>query len=291
MKNLVLFALLLPSASALVPLIDGGKQMPQLYKGWMNEQIAKQASTGIANALAAGYDKIEVQFPPVPNLDEVKFGTPLNKQFGTNVLGKDLKIPGGYKPGSNLSRELVAYSNIYWAKKIAPAVKGGILGNKCVACLTTEPVQFSEIKSTGDITRTGAVMSPQARKDGRNNEAVICVNPGGEERWDSLVSAHTQPGNPFVVLNNAYSTTYDLGNKRGYEEAYYLKRVSKGWIFRIFPGPWQAYIEKPDGSCELLKTYKEKPSLGEVATYVRETSFKRYSINNDRYAKGFGGRI
>ena len=57
---------------ALVPMLDGGKQMPKIYDGWMNEQIAKQASTGIANALAAGYDKIEVQFPPVPNLDEVR---------------------------------------------------------------------------------------------------------------------------------------------------------------------------------------------------------------------------
>jgi hypothetical protein len=168
------------------------------------------------------------------NFPQVKFGTPLNKQFGTNVVGKDLKVPGGYRPGSNLSRELVAFSNVYWAKKIAPAVKGGLLGNKCVACLTTEPVSFSEIKSLGDISRTGAVMSPQARKEGRNNEAVICINPGGEERWDSLVSAHTQPGQPFVVLNNAYSTSYGLGNQRGYEEAYYLKRVSKGWIFRIF---------------------------------------------------------
>lgn len=72
MRNLAVFALLLPCADALVPLIDGGKQMPKLYNGWMNEQIAKQASTGISNALAAGYDRIEVQFPPVPNLDEVR---------------------------------------------------------------------------------------------------------------------------------------------------------------------------------------------------------------------------
>jgi hypothetical protein len=71
MRTLVLIALLLPNGSALVPLIDGGKQMPALYNGWMNEQIAKQAATGVANAIAAGYDKIEVQLPPVPNLDEV----------------------------------------------------------------------------------------------------------------------------------------------------------------------------------------------------------------------------
>ena len=68
----LLALLCLPSAAALVPLLDGGKQMPALYNGWMNEQIAKQASKGISNAIAAGYDKIEVQFPPVPNVDEVR---------------------------------------------------------------------------------------------------------------------------------------------------------------------------------------------------------------------------
>ena len=71
MKNLLILSIVLSTASALVPLLDGGKQMPKLYDGWMNDQIAKQASTGVANAIAAGYDKIEVQFPPVPNLDEV----------------------------------------------------------------------------------------------------------------------------------------------------------------------------------------------------------------------------
>ena len=36
--------------------------------------------------------KIEVQFPPVPNVDEVKFGTPLNQKFGKTVVSKDLKF-------------------------------------------------------------------------------------------------------------------------------------------------------------------------------------------------------
>ena len=72
---LLTFSWLSGCATALVPLLDGGKQMPKLYNGWMNEQIAKQASTGVANALAAGYDRLEVNFPPVPNLDEVNCGS------------------------------------------------------------------------------------------------------------------------------------------------------------------------------------------------------------------------
>ena len=94
------------------------------------------------------------------------------------------------------------------------------------------------IKAMGDLTRSGKVNSQKARQEARNKECVFCVNPGGEEGWDRILSAHITPSSTFVVLNNAYSTSYDLGNKRGYEEAYYLKRISKGWVFRAFPGEY-----------------------------------------------------
>ena len=107
-------------------------------------------------------------------------------------------------------------------------------------------------------------------------------------RGSPISSAHLTKNakTPFVVLNNAYSTTYGLGNKRNYEEAYYLKRITKGWIYRAYPGPWMAYLEKPDGSTELLESYKEKPELRVVAELVREESFKRYAITNDRWMSG-----
>eukprot|EP00977_Amphora_coffeiformis_P015759 scaffold4707_cov164-Amphora_coffeaeformis.AAC.33 len=286
----VLFCLTL-SVEALVPFFDGGKGVPKLYDGWINEQIAKQARTAVGKAVAAGKKKIEVNFPPVPNVDEVKFGTPMNQKFGKNVVAKDLGVPGGYRPGSNVSRQLIAFSNMYWAKQIAPALAGSPMGGNTVSVLTAEPVPFREIKKIG-VSAVGTVsQGPIGGKDANENGAVIVVNPGGEETWDKIYSRFANPSAPFLVLNNAYSTTYDLGNKKGYEEAYYLKRISKGWVFRQFPGNWEAYIERPDGSVELLKTYRTKPPLNEVATLVRDTSFKRYAINNDRYAKGFGGRL
>ncbi len=203
----------------------------------------------------------------MPNVEEVKFGTPLNQKFGKDVIAKDLKIAGGYKPGSDVSRQLIAYSNIYWAKKIASASKSK---NKSAAVITSEPVNFGTIKALGDLSRSGTITSQKTRQESRDNECIICVNPGGEESWDRIVSAHASPSSTFVVLNNAYSTTYDLGNKRGYEEAYYLKRISKGWVFRSFPGPWEAYLEKPDGNVELLQSYKTKPSLRDVSALVRD---------------------
>lgn len=66
------------TTSALVPFIDGGKGIPKLtmYNGYFDEQIAKQASAAVSRAVGAGKRKIEVNFPPVPNLEEVRFGTP-----------------------------------------------------------------------------------------------------------------------------------------------------------------------------------------------------------------------
>lgn len=101
--------------NALIPFLDGGKGMPKLYNGWMDEQIAKQARTAVGKAVAAGKTKIEVNFPPVPNVEEVRFGTPLNQKFGMQVVAKDLAVQGGYRPGSEVSRQLIAYSNVYWA--------------------------------------------------------------------------------------------------------------------------------------------------------------------------------
>ncbi|KAL7569200.1 hypothetical protein ACA910_016760 [Epithemia clementina (nom. ined.)] len=280
------FCLLVAPALSLIPLIDGGKGIPKLYDGWMNGQIAKQARTAVGQAVAAGKRKIEVNFPPVPNVEEVRFGTPLNQKFGQNVVAKELGVPGGYKPGSDVSRQLIGFSNMYWAKEIAPAVSGF---GKRVSVITAEQVVFNQLKRTGvDFVCSLAGRGQRGDASVKKGDALIVVNPGGEETWDKIYSTYGSPSSPIVILNNAYSTTYDLGNKRGFEEAYYLKRISKGWVFRQYPGPWQAYLEKPDFGLELLETYKTKPSLNEVATLVREESFRRYAINNDRW---FAGRL
>jgi hypothetical protein len=269
---------------ALIPLIDGGKGMPKMYNAYFDEQLSKQACAAISRAISAGIKNMEVQFPAVPNVEEAKFGTPMNQKFGTSIVARDLGIK--YKPGSNISRNIVAYSNVYWAKRLARAMKGSPIGGKPVGVLTAEQVNWDEIKSLGEISRCGMLNSDKARREGRGNEAIIAINPGGEETWERLVSAHGQPNCPFLVMNNAYSTSYDIGNRKDFEEVYYFKRISKGFIFRSYPGKWQALLEKPDSSVEILKEYKTKPSLREVSELVRDVSFKRYAINNDRWMSG-----
>jgi Domain of unknown function (DUF1995) len=282
---LIFLLVVVKISHALIPMIDGGKDIPKLYQGYFNSQIAKQAATAVGAAIARGKTNIEVQLPAVPNLEEVRFGTPLNQKFGKTVVAKDLQVKGGYYPGSDIARQQVAFANMYWAKQLAGAVGGGVLlGGKPVTVLSAEPVSYDLIGNKGGIAKMGPLRTGGQTEDAA---ALIAINPGGEEQWDRLRKALTKNGkSPFVVLNNAYSTTYGLGNQRNYEEAYYLKRISKGWVFRAYPGPWKAYLEKPDGSCELLKTYKTKPQLNEVAEIVRDESFKRFAINNDRWMSG-----
>jgi len=285
---------ILNHAEALIPFLDGGKDIPKLYNGYFDSQIAKQAATAVGAAISSGKTNIEVYLPSVPNLEEVRFGTPLNQKFGKTVVAKDLSVKGGYKPGSDIARQQLSYANIYWAKQIAGSVGGGPIGGKAVSVLSADPIDYSNIKNKGGIAKLGPIKMANrnnarnsANTEGGKADACIVVNPGGEETWDRLKSSLCKNNkSPFVVLNNAYSTTYGLGNKRNYEEAYYLKRVTKGWIYRAYPGPWKAYLEKPDGSTELLESFKEKPELRVVAELVREESFKRYAINNDRWMSG-----
>ena len=204
---------------------------------------------------------------------------------------------------------------MYWAKQIAGAVGGGIggIGGKSVTALSADPIDYKLIGNKGGMSkiapiksmtsgaaaampainynysfnggRTPATNGASAQESsGGACDACIVVNPGGEETWEGLRRKLTKNSkSPFVVLNNAYSTAYGLGNKKGYEEAYYLKRITRGWVFRAFPGPWKTYLEKPDGSTELLRTDSKKPELRQIAEVVREESFKRYAIGNDRW--------
>ncbi|KAJ1485177.1 hypothetical protein T484DRAFT_1794805 [Baffinella frigidus] len=115
-----------------------------------------------------------------------------------------------------------------------------------------------------------------------------------------------------VYLNSiSGGWTYELGGPdKEAEQVYFLKRISKGWVFRQYPGPWQALVERPDGSVQVLATYDQRPLLREtydsrpllrelldldpralVSGLVRKYSFDKFAINNDRYAKGFGARL
>ena len=69
----LLQCLFLPCHSFL-PFLDGGKDIPKLYNGYFDSQIAKQAAAAVGAAISKGKTNIEVNLPGVPNLEEVRFG-------------------------------------------------------------------------------------------------------------------------------------------------------------------------------------------------------------------------
>ncbi len=42
------FLLVVCPVAAFIPLIDGGKGMPALYNGWLDEQLSKQAASAVS---------------------------------------------------------------------------------------------------------------------------------------------------------------------------------------------------------------------------------------------------
>ncbi len=89
-----------------------------------------------------------------------------SQKFGTSIVARELKIKNGYQPGSNISRNLIAYSNLYWAKKLAGSIKGGTLlgGNNPVGVLTSEQVNFDDVGNFGDVSRCGIIFQDKSRR-------------------------------------------------------------------------------------------------------------------------------
>ena len=52
---------------------------PALYNGWFNGEIERGMAASIRAARSDGFKYLEVAVFPVPNPDEVKFGTPYNQ--------------------------------------------------------------------------------------------------------------------------------------------------------------------------------------------------------------------
>jgi hypothetical protein len=63
-----------------------------------------------------------------------------------------------------------------------------------------------------------------------------------------------------------------------------------GWIFRAYPGPYKAYLDLPDGKCELVKVYDkgEVPKLRDVSKLIREESQVGVGVGVGGGAGGWG---
>lgn len=266
-------------------------KMPKLYDAWFppTNEIAVQMRAAVKAALGNNKYQMEVKFPVTPNLEEIDFGTKNNFLFGqhvSRVLGMD-----GPSEYPLIKRYLSEFCDLYWVTELAKAFpdrivwavfQGGISKEK--AKLPVSNVRLASFRRGNEPTA----------KDG---DVIVVVDPRMTDSW--IAGAKLQPSatSPLIFLNSQFNETYGLVGPRrrmlkGVETVYFLKRLTRGYAFRSYPQPWQAVLELPDCSCEVLQTFgNDTPKLRDIASIVRTTSNDRYGAFNDRYAKGFGGRL
>lgn len=263
---------------------------PQLYEAWFGpgHELATQMRTSVTAAVSSGARALELQWPVVPNLEEISAGTLLNFEFGKMVAEEfGMASAADY---SLIRRYLASFCNLYWVKQVAAAEP---FRNRTVWALSSDSVSKARAVDRLGNVRVGSLRKPPETSPG---DVVVIIDPRYNESWQKGMRLRPEDG--FVVfLNSQFNESYGLtGPRRGSLSetvpVYFLKRVTRGYAFRAFPGPWRACLEKPDLSVEELKTFDKEPKLRDIAAIVRGESNNRYGgFFNDRYVRGFGGRL
>jgi hypothetical protein len=259
-------------------------QFPNLYGGWIKkegDQIAKQA-IGAVKSAQGKVEFAEVLFDPVPNLDEVAFGTLYNKKLRKEVAAS-LKVPEYVtNRGGPATLE---WSNLYWLNRLAAG-----LGGKRVLALSISGEGLSTKKPEAIPTLAKGitlVTLTQAKKDMASLGAfdvVVILSPCTKTHYDSAEKIGGKVGAKYhIALNSPYSANYDLGIGGKWELIYVMKRIPKGWIYRAWPKPYEAIVEGPDYEVFRAETFEKRPTLPEISKINMRASEEKYgATGNDR---------
>lgn len=264
-------------------------EFPNLYKGWIRkdgDQIAKQMIAAVKNALGKKESSyIEVLFDPVPNLDEVAFGTEWNKKLRLEVA-ENLKVPDyACNRGGPSTLE---WSNIYWANRLVNGLSSSFPSSATIIALslTGEGIrgQFQPtlaknmvLCNLGDVKRN--LLPVSADKIG----GFILLSPCQDSHYKDGKALADKFNVPIIALNSPYSFRYDIGAGSPWTLAYVMKRIPKGWIFRRYPDPFEAIIEGPNYEVFRAQQYPTQPSLPEISKLSMRASQEKYgATGNDR---------
>lgn len=224
-------------------------EFPNLYKGWIKgdgDQIGQQMIAATKAAIAKKTQYIEVLFDPVPNLDEVAFGTAWNKRFRQDVKDS-LQVPEYVTNRGGPST--LEWSNIYWANRLASGIAGSG-GEVVILSLSGEGTKGQHLPALAagvSLIRLSDAKSPAFEKrDNSNVNAFILLSPCQEDHYRRGTELSNKYSVPVVALNAPFSYRYDIGGGSPYTLCYVMKRVPKGWMFRQFPKSFEAIVEGPD---------------------------------------------
>lgn len=163
------------------------QEMPPLYKGWFSQSgiLATQIQDVARSCVQRGDQKLEICFPPVPNVDEVKFGTRLNSMFAEDI-SVYLKMEDDLK---KVKRYLIEFSNAYWAARLAEAFP-----DRSVWILFSDSVKKDSARFPPNVEKVCALRRFEERENLGDNDIVIIVDPGPTENW--------KKGNEFAVSSS-----------------------------------------------------------------------------------------
>lgn len=228
-------------------------EFPNLYKGWLKsegDQIAKQIILASKNALKSNIKYVEILFDPVPNLDEVAFGTVWNQKFRKDVVS-NLQVPEYATNRGGTST--LEWSNIYWANRLAEG-----LGKKNVLALSLSgegiPMTDKGIRPIlnksltllrfSDCTSNKPKIDLTLQKE--KVDLLIILSPCQANHYKEARVLADKLNIPVIALNAPFSHIYDVGGGAPFELAYVMKRVPKGWIYRQFPKDFEVIVEGPN---------------------------------------------
>ena len=261
-------------------------EFPNLYGGWIKkegDQIARQATAAVKNAQGK-FKFVEVLFDPVPNLDEVAFGTAYNQKLRKEVAA-NLKVPDFVtNRGGPATLE---WSNLYWMNRIA----AGLGGKRILALsISGEGTSTKRVEAIPTFVKGVTLMKmTEAKAMATTNslgayDVVVVLSPCSKAHYDSAASIGSTVGAKLhVALNSPYSANYDVGAGGQWELVFVMKRIPKGWIYRNFPKPYEAIVEGPDYEVFRAKQFDKRPTLPEISKVNMAASSEKYgATGNDR---------
>jgi hypothetical protein len=181
---------------------------------------------GTKCCLAQKRSLIEVLFDPVPNLDEVSFGTANNQKHRLEVAA-NLKVPEyACRRGGPSTLE---WANIYWANRLVAGlgvknvVALSLSGEGCKGPFLPALTAGMRLMSIQDARKTLVKPGDAA--------LLILLSPCQDSHYAEARKIAQILGDgpntvPVVALNSAYSFRYDLGAGEPWTLAYVMVRDS-----------------------------------------------------------------
>uniref|UniRef100_A0A7S1EPF0 DUF1995 domain-containing protein n=1 Tax=Timspurckia oligopyrenoides TaxID=708627 RepID=A0A7S1EPF0_9RHOD len=224
-------------------------------------QIYSQVNAAISEALDAGMELAEVQFPAVPNIATAA----LNQLLDANrnhalVLSKALEKRGSVR---------VAFPDAGETKLAKNAWKN-----------ESDNIKISSIK---------------AGLDSDSGKSILVVMPGfNVDEWLDMEKLRIGP--PIIVLNGEmdrvrggyYPRIFYPGLHRvkdrflnKFEPIFFLKQFGSGLgvLFRKYPEPWQTLFRDSDGSLRLIAVDQTRPAYQDVEKRFRYEQIQQYEGN------------